>query len=843
MVRTTKRRLASAVAATAGALIAVGLTVPASATTSRVEPASSPPPIATGDTLVADYSFESGLTGWSTASGCTAAVSDDTSWAVSGTHSALLQSQRSCPAPALTSTPFAVTAGSRFTGFISVHGSPGGIVDLALTFLDQNGTKVQAERGRPAVRGTAKVTATVPAGATQASLTVQALGRVAVDDALVSAQFTDLGEQINVPGSINGTTYGLDASGRSVAYSVITGASGVDARLIAVDLATTQVTLNLPVPAAMGAWAATTAADGTVYITGYNYVDPSAGQLYSYKPGDSAVQDLGSPVPGDGFLYGATPGPGNSVLGGTFPSGRMFKYTPGAGFTLLGAAPVSPGISYVRSVAYDSSTGLAFAGTATNSHIVACAADGSGSCAEILPASYASLPWVYDLSAGDGHVFARVTDDHGNDHLVVIKVARAADGSISSQVVADISGIAYPGTSNVVNGSVYYAKAGELFRYDVATESETDLGINSGIYARTWSVISMSDQADYPGQTLVGINAGGILARYNLGSKSFTTAKVAKLPQAVADLEQIQGGPDGRIYSAGYLTGGLGIYSPMRSDLSEQLSGGAGYGQAEGMTVLDGRVYQGVYPGAYIESFSPADAAAGKGPTIACELGQQQDRPYAMLGAGGKIYAGTMAIYGQLNGALSVYDPKTGTCEVHAGVVPNQTIASLAAANGKIYGGSLIWGGLGATPTESEAKLFVFDPATGTSRDIDLPVRGLKALTSMVATRDGKLWMLAQNYLLEYETHSGKWLRVKQVFTDLHYTGGRLTAYDSQLLITPQGRIYGTIQNRHLFSINSRTGAVTDLLDANVAHVTTDSYGNIYTVYNANHLLRYVPAS
>ena len=401
-------------------------------------------------------------------------------------------------------------------------------------------------------------------------------GEVFADDVLLSAKFTDLGEQIDVPGSANGTTYGTDPSGREIGYTVVTGAHGVDARLVGVDLVTAAITLNLPVPNAMGAWAATTADDGTIYITGYNYADLTiGGRLYSYRPGDTVVNDLGAPVAGDGFLYGATPGPDGSVLGGTYPSGVLFRYQPGTGFTKLGDTPVSPGIQYVRSVAYDSSTGLVYAGTATTSHIVACPVDGSGGCAEVLPASYARLPWVYDLSAGDGHAFARVTDDHGEDHLVVIKASRAADGSIQSSVVNDLPGIAYPGTSNVIGGSTYYAKAGELYRYDTATESETDLGVNTGIYARTWSLVQLADQATYPGYTLVGINAGGIVARYNLQTGNLGESTVPQLPKAVVDVESIQGGPDGKVYSAGYLVGGLGVYAPMRSDQDLQLSGGA----------------------------------------------------------------------------------------------------------------------------------------------------------------------------------------------------------------------------------------------------------------------------
>ena len=53
--------------------------------------------------------------------------------------------------------------------------------------------------------------------------------------------------------------------------------------------------------------------------------------------------------------------------------------------------------------------------------------------------------------------------------------------------------------------------------------------------------------------------------------------------------------------------------------------------------------------------------------------------------------------------------------------------------------------------------------------------------------------------------------------------------------------IYGTIRQKHFFSIDPHTVAVTHILDATVQQLTTDGYGNIYTVYDVNHLLRYVP--
>ena len=63
---------------------------------------------------------------------------------------------------------------------------------------------------------------------------------------------------------------------------------------------------------------------------------------------------------------------------------------------------------------------------------------------------------------------------------------------------------------------------------------------------------------------------------------------------------------------------------------------------------------------------------------------QDQDRPYGMVNADGKLYIGTMAGYGKLEGALSVYDPETGGCTTWKSPVPEQSIVSLAYLDGKV---------------------------------------------------------------------------------------------------------------------------------------------------------------
>ena len=95
-------------------------------------------------------------------------------------------------------------------------------------------------------------------------------------------------------------------------------------------------------------------------------------------------------------------------------------------------------------------------------------------------------------------------------------------------------------------------------------------------------------------------------------------------------------------------------------------------------------------------------------------IGDGHLRPRAMIrGPGGLIYIGSEPPYGELGGALGVWDPRENhTVGNYRNLVTNQSIASLAwePQSGLIFGGSGNYGGGGTLPIEKEAKFFAFDP-------------------------------------------------------------------------------------------------------------------------------------
>ncbi len=835
-------------------VLALALGAVATLTTVAAPAGAKPAPLAdsgaTGDLLIANYSFESGTDGWilghaetpvpRPSRACASAATVSAEQHVAGSQSLRLAGVADCRDPGALSSAVPAQAGRLYHGYLQAFAAATGGVTSRLVFRDSADQvlKVATSPSGPDRAGAwtpLSATGVAPSGTATVALAVvlspSSPGPVFVDDALVSGQYTDLGAQIT-SSSINATTIGVDGQGRSTGYAVVTGNDSYAARLIGVDAVTGDITTDVALPGATGAWNATTATDGKIYVGSYNYDDPTEnGRLYQYTPGADAAVDLGNPIAGDTFIWDVTAGPNGSVFGGGYPSGGAFKYVPGSGYQQVGSRPLVSPEQYARTVAYDASTDILYVGIGAHAHLMACPGGGS-QCTDILPAQYANEEFAYSVSAGDGYVFANMGPS-GDGHLVVLKVNKGADGSLSSTVIRDIPKVKYPGASAVINGSVYLVASSKLSRYDIATDTLTSLGTGLPVGPRAWGF-------DGAGALMTMGNASGVpdVVRYDTATGALTSVKANGAPSIATDIQSIQAGPDGKIYSSGFRSGAVGVYTPMRSDESLQSSG---ISQAEGSTVLDGTIYWGTYPGAVIYAYQPSEPwKAGTNPKVVCSLtAQDQDRPYGMVSGGGKVYIGTEAGYGKLAGALSVYDPATGQCTTQQNIVADETVASLAYLDGKVYGGTSIWGGLGIAPTQTEAKLLIYDTATGSSQALPLPTRGLRTVLAVTVGPDHRIWMVAEDHVLVYDPTLQRFVVDKELFPELGIHGDDLIdAHDAFLTVGRDGNLYGTIHSSYLYRLDPVSLRVTILQRGNVHHVVQDGYGNLYYVQDGYGLRR-----
>jgi len=804
-----------------------------------------------GDVAVTNHGFEDGTQGWTAtaasgrAAGCPLAVS--TRWSSEGTNSLELRSGDGCGAAGATSDPVAIRTGTTaYTAFATVQARGG--AGLGLQFLDAAGDVVGElppelngpEPGRDWVTGrVVQRSGPVPDGATQVRVIVTASGLARVDEVLITPAVTDLGSQVTKPASYLAADVGVDADGRSVIFSVATGASSTPPQLVVTDAVTREVRHSLPLQGATGSWTVQQdPATRTVYIGTYG-----SAALYAWNPGDTAVRKVGAlPISGAGMVYGIDHGRDGRIYGGTwgeptagYPGAQLWTYSPEDGFSKFGPVLTTDAF-YTKAVAYEDSTHTIWAGTATKGHLYGCTE--AGECTDFTsllgPKTLAHIG-VYNIVANDGYVMAWGGDSNsrGEDEITVIKVA-VVDGKIVAERVTVIDQTVYYGPSDVHDGKLYYMHStGDwpMYSYDLATGVETKLEGGAKVASRKWRIVELNDP-EWPGFTVVGWTSNGTIYRRNLTTGKVDDGRATGQPVMATELNTVTTGPDGRLWTAGYLTGGLGSVAPMLPGSVESFAKG---GQAEGLISYRGRIYQGIYPYGRIDSFTPEEVRSGAAPKVECTIGANQNRPYGLLGHGDRVYFGSQADYGTDVGAFGWLDLTTGTCTTLSEEVGHYSVNRLAASGGKVYGGTNIYVAYDGLPVETEAKLLVFDEATQQLRLNPLPVRGIKSIDALATAPDGLVWAYAGGWVFVIDPSTDEVVRSELVFGDL-VPGGRIGGNAANLLLGPDGLLYGRAGSR-IFVIDPKAavdrtiaGATRVLAQVGSKSMTIDRYGNLYTI-------------
>ncbi|WP_127582925.1 hypothetical protein [Paenibacillus koleovorans] len=793
-------------------------------------------PAGAADMLITNYSFESGTTGWTQPYG-TGGITVSTDRAVTGSNSLKIVDNNASGNFGYEGAKLNATAGTTYLAYAKLY-LVSGSAELYMRFWNSSNTVIGNQFvtvSSPTNQWqTVNVKLTAPANTTKVSVmlysSIGATSTAYWDDVLITQEFTTLGDQL-VHTTTLGTTFGINTS-QDKLYTVGSGAAGQDAVMSIIDSDTNAVVATYPLSGALGAWGATTATDGKIYFSSY-----SSGKIYRYTPGSTSVTDLGVAYTGAENMYTITAGTNGKIYGGGFPDAGFFKYEPSVGFSTIGSKPIWSGEEYVRSIAYDAANNITYLGTGTGGSLVRFD-NTSGAKTDILPPAYASETFVYEQILTGGKLFAGLRP---SGTVLVLDV--------NSSGVATLDATLNALPSPERNGKVYYVYGGQLYAYNISTKTSSAVsGVTTTIAGNKYGWVTLADQTTYPGETLVvyGAKDGRMsLFKYNVTSGNFETNFVTGMPELTTIINAIGRSADGRVLSGGYLDNGTGIYTPMRGDSNENYPD-EDYPspfQAYSYYAYNGKTYIGSYGHAKLWEYDPSLPYGGSNPTLLLDQGTQgMDRPVAMTGGGGKIFMGSVPIYGSLKGGLTVYDPATSTSILKKDIVTNQSVTALAYYNGKVYGGTSIKGGNGVSPTATAAKLFVYDVATDTKTgEYSLPVSGLTGITGMT-TVDGKIWGFAEGYLFVFNPTTNSFDYFTQKFSGVNY-GGAGVWTDATLLTVSKdpNYVYGTIQGTYLFKINRSTKAVTNISSSGGAYyLTTDEYENLYYVpTNHTQLKRY----
>jgi hypothetical protein len=774
------------------------------------------------------------IPGWSLPYG-TSGISVVSTEQHSGSWSFKLNDTSSTTSTGIESAKLPTVAGEKFRATTQVKVTTG-TASIYVRFWDSSGTLLQSWSETSGVTSgwqPLEVIGTAPTSTASVSMLlysgVGAVTTAYFDDAALVGAFTNLQTQLSVA-SMYSSAIGTNASGNPV---MAAGLYGNPAKFLVIDIHGETVqrveTLGVTgVPTTM-----VTASDGTIYAESGAAGSPT-GELYKYVPSTDTFSAIGN-VSGEKVLYSMAAGTSGTIYGGSYQNNKLWKRTSSGTISdLLG--PVDTG-TYSKGVSFDAATNSLYVSTGvTQAKLYKYDLSSGTRSSNVMPAAYASEE-IADITRPVGNkLFLRMIPSLQG--VVLNKSTYAVE-----HVITKVDSLDYTAQSPI-DDKVYYTTDGVLYSYDLSSQTETSL-VDLGANLLAGSAFLQLSEPNLSGYSLVGMTRAGTLIKYNL-STGFLKKATLNLPEQPVRLKYMIGGDDGKIYSGGYLGSVFGIYDPAtgRTVQHSGIGTNVSIGQTEGAGKYGGKLYFGIYPSAHIFEYDPAQPYNyGTNPHELFEIGSSpnlQDRPFAVLGvdAYNKLFVGTVARYGLLPGALTVYDFTTGTVQVNKNIVTNQSVISLAYKNGKVYGGTTIAGGLGATPTATEAKLFVWDIATGTKTFETVPVAGKKSITSLVTGTDGNIWGFADDTLFVFNPTTNTVTYSASKFSVSHPLG---TWFDVFMGVGTDGNFYGTIESLgQFFQLSPSSKNITILRDTGASTLfAQDTSGNIYFSNNTTDMWQY----
>jgi streptogramin lyase len=532
--------------------------------------------------------------------------------------------------------------------------------------------------------------------------------------------------------------------GHHVMYTTVKGSPAI---FNVVDMDHNQLLRSFKLDGATTVWQHQVAPDGTVYILANE-------GLWSYSPVTKQTAALApiSAFPGESSLWSLTVDEQGQVYIGGYPSGKVFRYDPGTRhITDFGRAVGKQSQEYVRSIAFHD--GYVYAGTG-NSQIIRLNLS-TGEKTDIA-ASLHEQGFCYDLDLVDNrYLFARF-DGTKNARLYDLQTGNWLDVTL-----ANVAGLH---VTDSLDGKVYFIADGQLKAFTLNDQTVTDTGMKygSGLRGADWTPI---DGQDLPGENLVTVNFSGSIVLFNL--QTHTVKSLSPVVKPAASLIQaVKTGPDGKIYVTGYQGSSGAAYDPATGSVVN-----FHMGQGDTIQRMGDKVYFGVYPEGGLYEYDPKQPPGDANPHLVSIIGEEQQRVLAMTTGDGKLFLGSVPEYGKLGGAVTVYNPNApegSQLTVRRNIVQDQSVVGLAYKDGLLFGSTNINGGLGATPSASVAKMFVYDVNKDekvTEFTPDIP--GLQNPTwigELSVGPDGNIWGAAAGTLFALNPGTLKVIKSKVLF-------------------------------------------------------------------------------
>lgn len=401
--------------------------------------------------------------------------------------------------------------------------------------------------------------------------------------------------------------------------------------------------------------------------------------------------DLGQPSPGEQYIWDVAFGPDNKLYGVTYPGCKLVRYDPASG-KLEDLGKLDPTEQYGRWVV-GGHDGFVYAGIGTSKANIAAYNVRTGEHHEILPAD------------------AQTTG--------TAKVYRGVDGNI------------------------YGAMGQRLFRLENGTAVELKSG--ETVAAAPQNVLK-------DGRTVAITPANGTVTVTDPKTHAQTVHKLGYDGNSL-QLFRVGFGPDGVLYGSAVLP----IHFVRIDTQQHQVDdiGDLGGGEVYSFLNHDGKLLIGTYSGiAPLMSYTPGEPfhpdATGNPALLKFPGSEAEWRPLAMIdGPDGRVYVGAIAGYGELEQPLVAWRTQNNDFQLYKdiaaskGVIKDQSIASLTVWKQFIVGGTTIYGGGGSHPTQTSAKLFLWNTAANKLEFSTVPVPGAGDILDLIAAPNGLIYGIA----------------------------------------------------------------------------------------------------
>lgn len=595
--------------------------------------------------------------------------------------------------------------------------------------------------------------------------------------------------------------------GENRIYGVI--AEGDCATFVVISIDKRKIVYSQDVPGATGSWGVAEASDQRIYFG--TYVN---GGFYRFNPKTEIVETLSANMPNSKFIFTLAADLNNNIYGGTWPNCAVFKYNGNEEKLEVYDEKLIPTEDYVRMVLFDEKREVLYATISAHCHILEYKF-GKGIIRDLLPEKYKDEAFAQIANIKDDNLYMFLTKAQ---KLIKIDLET---GKMTAEIDPPDLTVEHLPFRVPIENLVIGSRTGGLI---IDSKTLTPYNITADRDDTVMGIWPYSDE-----RSLLISSFEGTIYIYDTVSGIKEKIEI-EIPRKEIEIRQLHLTEDGYIHSGGYLRGGNYVYDP-KTNTGKQYDG---VGQCEGITSDRDRVYFGKYPGAHIYEYNLKkewDMPGNPRELFELKTPANQDRPFAMKVYNGKLYIGTIPNYGDIQGALTVYDIETGKHEIKKDFSDSRSIVSFGYNDGILYGGTTVCGGLGSYTKHASGTVFAMDIVTGRYIYEVIPVEGCKNAGGLCFTDDGKLIGCADSTFFIMNPKTGE-VEYREKLIDFD----RLKDYKWEISFIKKGpgSLYYIVTANTLFSYNHNKRSFKLQCDKKVNLLEFDTKGRLYCQYEEN---------